>query len=173
MQSTGMCVCDAGALSQLFHHLHHPKEISPLLKGFEEVRQKRVSFMAQREWDLLNLCTMAKGDDQDARNQEFKRKLEAGLNALDDEVPDGNPALNQWEVGHFFSFDLLFQHPVLSILTPKHFFQSVKESFGYDAEDEANEWWQSWGSLLERATFKNITPGLQVPIEHAHHEESD
>lgn len=102
MQSTGMCVCDAGALSQLFHHLHHPKEISPLLKGFEEVRQKRVSFMAQREWDLLNLCTMEKGEHQDARNQEFKRKLEAGLNALDDEVPDGNPALNQWEVGHIF-----------------------------------------------------------------------
>ncbi|KAK7692803.1 hypothetical protein QCA50_004437 [Cerrena zonata] len=147
MQSTGMCVCDAGALSQLFHHLHHVKEIEPLLRGFEDVRQKRVTYMAQKEWDQLYMCMMSKGEEQTARNEEFHRKLAAGLNAFDDEVPDGNAALNQWE--------------------------SVKESFGYDAEDEANEWWQSWGSLLERATFKNITPGLKVPIEHAHHEESD
>lgn len=91
------------------------KEITPLLKGFEDVRQKRVSYMAQREWDQLHLCMMAKGEDSEARDKEFKRKLAAGLNAMDDEVPDGNPALNQWEVGKTICL------PIVIVLNGRNF----------------------------------------------------
>lgn len=45
-------------------------------------------------------------------------------------------------------------------------FQIARKIFGYDAEDEANEWWTKWGSLQERAIFKNITAGWEVEVKH-------
>lgn len=41
--------------------------------------------------------------------------------------------------------------PMLSSSEPLDQWEQVKELFGYDAEDHADDWWIKWGILRERA----------------------
>lgn len=41
--------------------------------------------------------------------------------------------------------------PMLSSSEPLDQWDQVKELFGYDAEDQADDWWVKWGILRERA----------------------
>ncbi|CAL1707949.1 unnamed protein product [Somion occarium] len=139
-QATAMGVGDAAALGQVFRHLHHIDQIKSLLKGFEELRQERVGFVAAQEWDYFSITTMPDGEMQTMRDERLRKRHALGLNAFDAEDPDSGDVLNQWEI--------------------------ARKIFGYDAEDEANEWWTKWGSLQERAIFKNITAGWEVEVKH-------
>lgn len=41
--------------------------------------------------------------------------------------------------------------PMLSSNEPLEQWEQVKDLFGYDAEDQADDWWIKWGILQERA----------------------
>ncbi|KAJ7146795.1 hypothetical protein C8R44DRAFT_758187 [Mycena epipterygia] len=66
---------------------------------------------------------MPAGEDQEARDQGLRAKNAAGIQVL-------TAGADQEE-------------------TPE--WREVKEIFGYDAEDEADDWWVGWGSLKLRA----------------------
>ena len=40
----------------------------------------------------------------------------------------------------------------------------IKEMFGYDAEDEADNWWIEWGLLRERAKGIDMANDLRVSV---------
>ena len=49
----------------------------------------------------------------------------------------------------------------------------VERIFGYDPEDEADDWWVQWGSVQERISMLSIAGEFAVHVDHAHEEESD
>lgn len=40
----------------------------------------------------------------------------------------------------------------------------IKDVFGYDAEDDADNWWMEWGLLRERARGTDVKLGFVEPI---------
>ncbi|KAI0790702.1 FAD/NAD-P-binding domain-containing protein [Abortiporus biennis] len=136
LQAISIAAGDAAALGRIFQHLHHESQIESLLWGFEEIRQKRVSQMREAEMTFLSSMTMLNGPAQEARDARIKRRYELGLNALDNSDGSGP---GQWD--------------------------SVKDTFGYDAEDEADDWWMKWGKLKERAEFVEAgSPGFVIEV---------
>ena len=41
----------------------------------------------------------------------------------------------------------------------------IKEMFGYDAEDEADNWWVEWGLLRERSKGVAVSYGFPMQVE--------
>ncbi|KAI0082029.1 FAD/NAD(P)-binding domain-containing protein [Panus rudis PR-1116 ss-1] len=136
-QHPAMGVCDAATLGHLFHHLHHRSQIGQIIEGIIEVRIPRVAQIGGAEWKYLATMTLPDSEMQDTRDRRMKEENEAGNSTMN--VEEGDIA-EQWAM--------------------------VYETFAYDAEDEADEWWMRWGSLHERATFRNITPGLTIEVKH-------
>jgi len=117
-----MGVEDAAVPAKLFSHLKSEDQIRNFLYAFQELRQKRCSGVQRQELGNLMFMAMPPGPMQEARDQNMIQKHEAGLNVLSS---DADSATEQWE--------------------------EIKEMFGYDAEDEADNWWVEWGMLREHA----------------------
>ncbi|KAG6840339.1 hypothetical protein C0991_007340 [Blastosporella zonata] len=123
IQTTAMAVEDGAVLAKLFSHLRLEEQISPFLYAFETLRQSRCTAVGTKEFSDIYFMTMPPGEQQEGRDQHFRGRRDRGLNVLDaDSFEDETP---QWT--------------------------EIKEVFGYDAEDEADNWWQEWGLLRERA----------------------
>lgn len=80
------------------------------------------------ESGIVQFFTMPPCPMQEARDQVFRAKRDAGLNAL------GSYDTVQDEADH----------------TEGHWAE-IKDIFGYNVEDEADNWWVQWGLLMERA----------------------
>jgi len=65
---------------------------------------------------------------QAGRDMVFKAKDAAGLNVLEPSEADGT--MDRWE--------------------------EIKNVFGYDAEDDADNWWVQWGILAMHAKGYNV-----------------
>ncbi|TFK50180.1 FAD/NAD(P)-binding domain-containing protein [Heliocybe sulcata] len=122
IQGSAMGVEDAAVLAKLFSHLRSEDQIRNFLYAFQDLRQKRCSDVLKQEMGNLLFMTMPPGSMQEARDQSMTQKHEAGLNVLGS---DADGATEQWE--------------------------EIKEIFGYEAEDEADNWWVKWGLLREHA----------------------
>ncbi|KAJ7315379.1 hypothetical protein DFH08DRAFT_421977 [Mycena albidolilacea] len=81
----------------------------------------------------MHFKCMPDGADQEARDAGLRAKLAAGVQVL--QAGGDQEEMPEW--------------------------REVKENFGYDAEDEADDWWVGWGSLKYRsAEYGSI--GIQV-----------
>lgn len=118
-----MAVEDGAVLAKLFSHLRSADQIESFLWAFQDLRQPRINLVYGREVGIIQYMTMPPCEFQAGRDQEMRAKRDAGINVLD--------ALGDMEE------------------TPQ--WQEIKEIFGYDAEDEADNWWVEWGLLRERA----------------------
>lgn len=114
-----MSVEDGAVLARLFTHLRTHDQIKQFLWAFQDIRQPRCIAVTESETHVMYFTCMPKGDDSEARDAGFRAKNAAGVEVL-------QAAGDQEE-------------------TPE--WREVKEVFGYDAEDEADDWWVDWGSL--------------------------
>ena len=119
-----MAVEDGAVLGKLFSHLSSERQITPLLYAFQEVRQPRTREVRTRDVFDLSYMLLPDGPEQAARDSRMQALTRAGKNVLED--LDGDEKANQlWE--------------------------TLCRIFGYDCEDEADDWWVQWGLLRERA----------------------
>ena len=51
---------------------------------------------------------------------------------------------------------------------PAEQWEQLKELFGYDAEDEADDWWVKWGLLRERAKEKWLDAEKMTHLSNIH-----
>ncbi|KAJ7124295.1 FAD/NAD-P-binding domain-containing protein, partial [Mycena epipterygia] len=123
LQEGGMAVEDGAVLARLFSHLHTRAQIGQFLWAFQEIRQPRCAAATQSEVNIMYYICMPDGEDQEARDNGLRAKTSAGIEAF--------KAANDQEE------------------TPE--WQEAKEVYGYDAEDEADNWWVGWGSLKFRS----------------------
>ncbi|KAG6915954.1 hypothetical protein DXG01_009176 [Tephrocybe rancida] len=129
IQTCAMAIEDGAVLAKLFSHLRTEDQISSFLYAFETLRQPRCAAVCTKEFGDIYFMSMPPGEHQEGRDAHFRGRRDRGLNVLDaDSAEEETP---QWT--------------------------EIKEVFGYDAEDEADNWWQEWGLLRERAAGRAWT----------------
>lgn len=129
-----MAIEDGAVLAKLFSHLQEKRQIANFLYAFQEVRQARVKHVRAQEYSVLSMMILG-GEAAEERNAAMKVKAAAGTNVL---AGDDTDATKQWEE--------------MSVI------------FGYDCEDQADDWWVKWGILRERALSVDAkSPGLNEP----------
>ncbi|KAH0585628.1 hypothetical protein H2248_008849 [Termitomyces sp. 'cryptogamus'] len=132
IQTCAMAIEDGAVLAKLFSHLRSPDQITSFLYAFESLRLNRCTTVCTKEFGDIYFMTMPLGPQQEGRDNHFRSKRDRGLNVLDAESAEEE--CPQWT--------------------------EIKEVFGYDAEDEADNWWQEWGLLRERAAGRvNVLEG--------------
>ncbi|KAL0945526.1 hypothetical protein HGRIS_001008 [Hohenbuehelia grisea] len=136
IQDCAMTIEDGAVLAKLFSHLRSEDQISSFLYAFEELRQPRCTAVITKEVGIIHYMTMPPCEMQEFRDQSMRAKRDAGLNAL--QSTDDMAETQEWA--------------------------EIKEVFGYDAEDEADNWWVEWGRLRLRAKGEDVTNFLDVKM---------
>ncbi|KAJ7034044.1 hypothetical protein C8F04DRAFT_1102899 [Mycena alexandri] len=122
-QYHAMGVEDGAVLAKLFSHLSTESQISDFLYAFQDLRQPRCEKVLASETGNIQYMSMPDCPDQEMRDQGMMALAAAGTGLFD--VAEGGEESPQWA--------------------------EIKDIFGYDAEDEADNWWVSWGLLKQRA----------------------
>ncbi|KAJ8468341.1 hypothetical protein ONZ51_g9714 [Trametes cubensis] len=121
IQASAMAIEDGAVLAKLFSHLSEERQIESFLYAFQELRQSRVRQVREQEFGGVFYMTLPDADAAAQRDNGLREKAAAGLNALD----GSEEASKAWE--------------------------EMEVIFGYDCEDQADDWWLKWGMLRERA----------------------
>ncbi|KAJ6578086.1 hypothetical protein B0H19DRAFT_1062631 [Mycena capillaripes] len=114
---------DGAVLAKLFSHLNTHSQISDFLYAFQELRQPRCESVLAAETGIIHYMSMPNCPDQEIRDQAWMAKTAADTDLF--EVSDGEEETPEWK--------------------------EIKDVFGYDAEDEADNWWVTWGLLKQRS----------------------
>ena len=130
-----MAIEDSAVLAKLFGHLMSTDQVTSFLYAFQDLRQGRTKSMRVNE--LGNIYFMAMPDDAGGiqRDGHFKAQRDKGISPLED---DSGDASGLWE--------------------------SIKETWCYDAEDEADDWWVGWGMLRLRSLRGELKFGMEVQV---------
>ncbi|KAJ7730764.1 hypothetical protein B0H16DRAFT_1427796 [Mycena metata] len=126
-QSYAMGLEDGAVLAKLFSHLSTESQISDFLYAFQDLRQPRCQTVLASETGIIQYMSMPNCPDQEKRDQGMMALAATGTNLFD--VADGGEESPEWE--------------------------EIKTVFGYDAEDEADNWWVSWGLLKQRSLARS------------------
>jgi salicylate hydroxylase len=130
-----MAIEDSAVLAKLFGHLISVDQVPSFLYAFPELRQRRTK--STRVNEISNIYFMAMPDDEGAthRDAHFRDRRDKGLSPLEDESGGASPV---WE--------------------------AIKETWCYDAEDEADDWWVVWGMLRLRSRMTRLDFGMEVQV---------
>jgi len=131
IQSTALSIEDGGVLAKLFSHLRSKDQIPSFLYAFQDLRSPRCNSVAASEAGNMYFMTLPPGEMQAGRDMRFQAKDAKGQNCLEPSEEDGT--MDMWE--------------------------EIKYVFGYDAEDEADNWWVQWGLLAMRAKGADMRTG--------------
>jgi len=128
-----MSLEDASVLAKLFSHLRDEEQISPFLYAFQSLREERCQ--KNLALDIGNTWFMMEpeGEGSALRDSMMRAKHDQGRDVL---TGDGDSNVAQWDHN--------------------------RELFGYDAEDEADNWWVQWGLLQERANATRWEDNAQL-----------
>lgn len=132
-----MTVEDGAVLAKLFARLRNRDQIESFLYAFQDLRQQRCRDTVKSEISLMQLFILEDCPEREARDNDMRAKFREGKGALeleDGEEPRGL-AGQQWN--------------------------EIRDIFGYDCEDEADNWWVQWGLLRERARSSAERNGVQ------------
>ncbi|KAG6836368.1 hypothetical protein H0H93_008729 [Arthromyces matolae] len=129
VQGAAMTIEDAAVLGKLFSHLRHRDQITNFLWAFQDLRQPRCDSVMTKEAGIVMYMTMPPGQAQQQRDDTMRAKRDAGIGIL--EASDDIEESPEWV--------------------------EIKEVFGYDAEDDADNWWVQWGLLRERASGADVS----------------
>ncbi|KAK7063750.1 6-hydroxynicotinate 3-monooxygenase [Favolaschia claudopus] len=122
-QQYAMGLEDGAVLAKLFSHLATDSQITDFLYAFQELRQPRTESVLASETGIIHYMGMPNCPDQAARDQAMQAKYKSGDDLF---VYSGDEEESaEWA--------------------------EIKTVFGYDAEDEADNWWVTWGRLRARS----------------------
>ncbi|RDX51205.1 FAD/NAD(P)-binding domain-containing protein [Lentinus brumalis] len=128
IQATAMAVEDGAVLARMFSHLSEDRQIDSFLYAFQELRQPRTRSVRAGEFGNIFYMTLEDGEDSRQRDESMRAMAAKGTNVL--EGLNGDVS-RLWD--------------------------EIRTIFGYDCEDEADDWWMQWGMLRERALERNST----------------
>ncbi|KAF8912334.1 hypothetical protein CPB85DRAFT_1252794 [Mucidula mucida] len=111
-----------GAVLAKLSHISIKDQIQSFLYAFQDLRQPRCASVYAKS-GIVQYMSVPPGDFQQMRDNSMRAKRDAGVGILE--------AVGDLEE------------------TPEWI--EIKEVFGYDAEDDADNWWVEWGLLRERA----------------------
>ncbi|KAJ7826179.1 hypothetical protein B0H14DRAFT_2595955 [Mycena olivaceomarginata] len=112
IQENAMSVEDGTVLGRLFSHLRSRDQVNQFLWAFQDIRQPRCAAATESEMHNMHFQCMPNGADQETRDAGLRAKLAAGVQVL--QAGGDQEETPEW--------------------------REVKESFGYNAEDETDDW---------------------------------
>ncbi|KAJ7128760.1 hypothetical protein C8R43DRAFT_1210140 [Mycena crocata] len=122
LHSYSIAIEDGAFIGKVFSRMNDPQRIGEFLSAFDERRRARCVSILQSEHQYINVMSLPDGPLQIERDALMRANEAAGRNILDAAATD----LQQiWE--------------------------DMRQVFGYDPSDDAEEWWMSWGRLHEAA----------------------
>ena len=130
-----MAIEDSAVLAKLFGHLLSPDQVSSFLYAFPELRQERTKSMRASEMGNIHFMAMTNDAGAIQRDEHFKTRRDMKVSPLEDDSVDASAV---WE--------------------------SIKETWCYDAEDEADNWWVGWGMLRLRSQQTELEFGIEVQV---------
>ncbi|KAJ3533645.1 hypothetical protein NMY22_g7250 [Coprinellus aureogranulatus] len=136
IQAAAMAFEDGAVLAKLFSHIRTSDQIPTLLYAYQDLRQPHVRRVQQKELADLYYQTMPPGEVQQGRDEFMRTQRDAGRSPLAPLSEDEE--LPEWT--------------------------EMKDVFGYDAEDDADNWWVEWGLLRERARGTDVKLGFVEPV---------
>ncbi|OCH89612.1 FAD/NAD-P-binding domain-containing protein [Obba rivulosa] len=137
LQGPAMAVEDAAVLGKLFSHLNTKDQIESFLYAFQDLRQARTKSTLRGDIENVFTVMLEDGPMQEMRDNMMRQKRDEGANLLDQGEGEESKL---WE--------------------------EIRTIFGYDCEDEADNWWVEWGLLRERAREMN-DPGSSLGVSFA------
>lgn len=117
-----MAVEDGAVLAKLFSHLTSARQIESFLYAFQDLRQARTRSVRASEFGNAFFMAQPESDAARQRDAGMRALAERGVNVLEG---GGGEESGLWD--------------------------EIRTIFGYDCEDEADDWWVQWGLLRERA----------------------
>jgi salicylate hydroxylase len=103
-----------------------------MLSAYEDIRQPRCAMLAETERRTIHFVTMANGPERQTRDAGLRDALAAAKEDWD----DAEEALLQKTWGNFI------------------------RPFDHDAEEAADNWWQSWGSAVGARSAREDANGV-------------
>ncbi|KAI0779953.1 hypothetical protein C8Q74DRAFT_1367760 [Fomes fomentarius] len=128
----GLATGDAAVLGRLFRHLHRKEQIDSFLSAVQEIRQPRIEQVVKASLGNVFAVSLPPGVAQ-AHDRTLRERAEKGIKDL----------------GRRQSH------------TSEEMVQVIENIFGYDPEDEADDWWVQWGLMQERAAHWTIVDSDQ------------
>lgn len=121
----------AFVLSTLLSHLHSRSQLPSLLYAYQDLRSSRLARLHQIEMDNHMYLGLRAGEGKEERDTTMRAARLAAENGADAnaEADDDGELDRQWG--------------------------EMCEIWGYDARDDAEDWWVRWGLLRERASSLN------------------
>lgn len=130
-----MAIEDSAVLAKLFGHLISADQVSSFLYAFPELRQARTKSTRVNEMGNIQFMTMPDEAGATFRDAHFRDRRDKNLSPLEDE---SGSASSVWE--------------------------GIKETWCYDAEDEADDWWVGWGMLRLRSQRTELEFGMEIQV---------
>ncbi|KAI5983421.1 hypothetical protein EDD15DRAFT_1898137 [Pisolithus albus] len=135
VQLTALCIEDAAVFAKLFSHLTSEDQIPAFLHAFQDLREPRCARVLHSERCNLTFRMLPNGPEQEERDSAMRERHARGISVFGS---GGGKLTEQWD--------------------------QLKELFGYNAEDEADDWWVKWGLLRERAKDRSCELEERVNI---------
>ncbi|KAI0780295.1 hypothetical protein C8Q74DRAFT_1416832 [Fomes fomentarius] len=123
----GMSTGDAAVLGRLFTHLHRKEQIDSFLNAVQEIRQSRVENVIRASTSNVFAVSLPPGLAETHDRQMRERAMEGAANLSRRRGQSSEEMM-----------------------------QVIEMIFGYDPEDEADDWWFQWGVMQERAAYWTI-----------------
>lgn len=134
--STSMSIEDAAVFGTLFARLRSWDQVGWMTEAYQELRQKRVEFVRQAEKTDVDMVQMPQGPAQEARDAYLLAQYSLGR---DPSQFTEEMLRDQW--------------------------QGIAAVFGYNAVEEAEDWWVNWGVLRERAQNRVAHDNVEIHKE--------
>ncbi|KAJ6509748.1 hypothetical protein DFH09DRAFT_1198750 [Mycena vulgaris] len=114
---------DGAFIGKIFSHTRDRDRIPEFLNAFQEHREPRCARIREMEKQIIGTITLPDGEMQVQRDAAMRASHAMGRNVLD--APDS---------------DLQGMH------------DDMRMVFGYEPEDDADEWWMTWGRFRDSNT---------------------
>ena len=118
-----MGVEDGAVIGKLYSHLSVPEQTQDFLYAFQDLRQQRCAEAIDGDISMFRYISMDAGPEQEMRDASMLTNDREGRNVLEGDETTGEN--EQW--------------------------LQIRTIYGYDCEDEADDWWVQWGLLRARA----------------------
>ena len=140
-----MSTGDSAVLGRLFSHLHARPQISKFLNAMQEIREQRVRRVIRAAAGNIFAVNLPPGLAA-SRDRELRARAKQGVKSLHTlhMITTGGAGSSKEMVE--VRVLLAFGYVCLTVLL-----KAIEGIFGYDPEDEADNWWVEWGLTQERA----------------------
>lgn len=141
VQEAAIAFEDGVALGRIFSHLKRSEQIPSFLEAYEDVRRERDIRAYEKEIGDVEFMTLPR-EYAEPRNALMREKGQGGRNLFEVNIPTDDGTSDGWEE-----------------------WQRIVDQFAYNAEEAADDWWQSEGKVIEASRGGMVDgPMLQILV---------